>query len=1010
MKNGELLSNRLIMIKNWRLNMKTKEKKGFLLLGLVMMFIVVMMGIIGMRVETQSAFAETIDSEQTTEFIVSTDEENIAATYEFVQLNETDCSVRITNKNEATKAIIPSVGDINGKEYKVTQVANNGFMSSPKLIRVSLPYTIKKIGSNAFANCAKLNRVNISNVEEIGNSAFMRCPELNEIVIPKSVTQLGTYVFRNNNTQIRVRAEAAGENWASSWNSNNTNQQVEYSSSYVQPLELEPIYDVVSRSSDAILAYTLAGGQPRTEGFYIDEDNRNDYTDNIGNNIFIPAQYNGKDILGINAFAFEGVNFEQLIVEYSERELFVDSFAFSFAQGSKIIINRSIDIFHEEDQLFSESVFLGAEFLESIVLPKTLNCIPPSMFCDCSKLSNIFFIVPADIERQEALKIIEDFEKDDAYEKGVVYLPNGSAISSIEGNAFQRTTAINQLHLDDTIQSVGETVLADWDNDKQTVYIHNQRKITGWHSQWNSTFSNIVYDNYFYTITFNPNGGVFVDSDATSAEMEVKLNHEIGDLPEVTKPQNDFLGWYSEDGDLFTSSTIYRESKDIELKAGWREKTYKITFNKQKGEGGTDFINVKWGQLLPPVDAPVRTGYTFKGYYSKPNGQGERFYYEDMGSSYIWESEENITIFAYWEVQRDYPFKITYDLDGGKNNGGNPETYTVAESLELKDAVHDTLYFDGWLYNGKKIKNLDGIDGDIILKATWTDIKTIHITSAFTNLNITEPKVAIIFGVYFSSNCTITIGSSSNIVGISGSGNTYNMNINITSRLTDFSLVLYNIGIKAHSNSNAIKMDSTATLNLFTYYSVFIQGCTASSDVMFPALNMPLHGIDAIDCGSIAIQHADGLIIKGGDGANGIDNPLGTGVNGGNGGAGIKVKSNAYILCSNVMISGGLAGNGGNGIYKGYGGVGGYAIIGRSTSFAYVLNGVQNVYFIDRADGLDGTGKEPSSGGDGSGGGIIMPTDPTIKLPPIDLIIDPGVGGGGGIIIPEPPIIINPIV
>ena len=196
--------------------MKTKEKKGFLLLGLVMMFIVVMMGIIGMRVETQSAFAETIDSEQTTEFIVSTDEENIAATYEFVQLNETDCSVRITNKNEATKAIIPSVGDINGKEYKVTQVANNGFMSSPKLIRVSLPYTIKKIGSNAFANCAKLNRVNISNVEEIGNSAFMRCPELNEIVIPKSVTQLGTYVFRNNNTQIRVRAEAAGENWASS--------------------------------------------------------------------------------------------------------------------------------------------------------------------------------------------------------------------------------------------------------------------------------------------------------------------------------------------------------------------------------------------------------------------------------------------------------------------------------------------------------------------------------------------------------------------------------------------------------------------------------------------------------------------------------------------------------------------------------------------------------------------------------------------------------------------------
>ena len=151
-----------------------------------------------------NVYADELDSQTTDnqDFIVLDDDEGVDAIYEFVMLNDSECSVRLLNKSDATKAVIPSTGMINGKDYTVTEIAANGFMSASKLKKVSLPYTVKKIGSMAFSNCVNLERVSLANVEEIGNTAFFRCSSLTEIVIPKSVYKIGSYVFRNNNTKL----------------------------------------------------------------------------------------------------------------------------------------------------------------------------------------------------------------------------------------------------------------------------------------------------------------------------------------------------------------------------------------------------------------------------------------------------------------------------------------------------------------------------------------------------------------------------------------------------------------------------------------------------------------------------------------------------------------------------------------------------------------------------------------------------------------------------------------
>lgn len=642
--------------------MKTRTKVG-LWFGLVIAIIAAIIGVICIRTQNKVAFAEgSAEAEETEDgFIVSSYEEDVAATYDFVRLNDTECSVRINNKSEATKAIVPSVGKIDGKDYKVTEVATNGFMSSSKLVRVNLPYTIKKIGNNAFINCAKLNRINLSNVEEIGNNVFMSCPSLTYLVIPKSVTKIGTYILRNNNTQVRVRAEEAGANWASSWNSNNTNQEVEYSSTYIQPLELEPIYNSLSRSADEIIGYALAGGQPRTDEFYtITDENWENSTEPENGSIFIPAYIkDGSEyvpIKKISANAFSGVLFDQLIVEYSEDELIIEDFAFFTAQGENIFINR-------RTAFQGESIFM-CSLVGSIILPdcEEFTTIVPSMFAGCENLSNLFIIEPENFDsRSDALeKISELIETDeDGNNISIVKLPGDSHVTSIEANAFDGTTSIKKLHLDENLM-VGSLIIANWTKG-QVVFVNNTQPLSdNWAENWDGGCNaTIEYAYTAYTIKFVPNTGKFIDGDESPKTQSVVSNQPIGDLPIVSKDHYNFDGWYYGDT-LFTSSTVYELNQDITLTAKW---VCTIKIDNQDGEGKTS-IDFYYGDPLPDFDAPTKTGFDFLGYFGSPDNKDVAYYHYDMDPANEEKFKENPpeTIYAHWNG-------IKYDVTFYPQNG-----------------------------------------------------------------------------------------------------------------------------------------------------------------------------------------------------------------------------------------------------------------------------------------------------------------------------------------------------
>ncbi|MBO4864503.1 MAG: Ig-like domain-containing protein [Eubacterium sp.] len=100
--------------------------------------------------------------------------------------------------DSATKVVIPAEVTINGKSYKVTEIAKNAFAGNSKLKSVTIGSNVETIGDNAFKNCKSLTKIVIpSKVKTIGKNAFAGCKKLKTITIKsKKLTKIGKKAFK----------------------------------------------------------------------------------------------------------------------------------------------------------------------------------------------------------------------------------------------------------------------------------------------------------------------------------------------------------------------------------------------------------------------------------------------------------------------------------------------------------------------------------------------------------------------------------------------------------------------------------------------------------------------------------------------------------------------------------------------------------------------------------------------------------------------------------------------
>lgn len=78
-----------------------------------------------------------------------------------------------------------------GMDFKVTSIADEAFLEDTTIMTVSLPSSLKKIGSRAFMKCINLIAINIpEGVETIGPSAFWRDSSLCKVQLPSTLKKI----------------------------------------------------------------------------------------------------------------------------------------------------------------------------------------------------------------------------------------------------------------------------------------------------------------------------------------------------------------------------------------------------------------------------------------------------------------------------------------------------------------------------------------------------------------------------------------------------------------------------------------------------------------------------------------------------------------------------------------------------------------------------------------------------------------------------------------------------
>ena len=198
---------------------------------------------------------------------------------------------------------------------------------------------------------------------------------------------------------------------------------------------------------------------------------------------------------------------------------------------------------------------------------------------------------------------------------------------------------------------------------------------------WDKKAATTLWAKWSNKVTLGKNGGTGGDDYVTATE---------GQPMPTPRRYPDKKGWVfdgywdtvKEGGKQYYNSEMksmrnWDMKGSVTLWAKWHEAAppMRVTFGKNEGTGGDDYVTVTEGQPMPtPRKAPTKSGWTFDGYWDSVkadvNGSplGKQYYDKDMKSVRKWDRRGAVTLWAKWTV------KVTL----GKNGGTGGDNYVTA--------------------------------------------------------------------------------------------------------------------------------------------------------------------------------------------------------------------------------------------------------------------------------------------------------------------------------------------
>ena len=226
------------------------------------------------------------------------------------------------------------------------------------------------------------------------------------------------------------------------------------------------------------------------------------------------------------------------------------------------------------------------------------------------------------------------------------------------------------------------------------VYGYN---FSGSSPMFNSTTSESLtctFYPYSYTIYYYVNGGIWPDGTTSKTQSTYRLErYSVPSQPSRTGYSFAGFKTSSSSGTTITSSSIFEG--DTSIYANWTANQYTISFDQQKGSGGTTSITATYGSTPPSITVPTRTGYTFQGYYTSSDGSGTQYYNSRGAGTRAYTIAGPATLYAYWTANT---YTITLNQNSATTNGTTSvsATYESTKLFSITNPKRTGYIFKGW--------------------------------------------------------------------------------------------------------------------------------------------------------------------------------------------------------------------------------------------------------------------------------------------------------------------------
>ncbi|TLG72679.1 InlB B-repeat-containing protein [Culicoidibacter larvae] len=190
-----------------------------------------------------------------------------------------------------------------------------------------------------------------------------------------------------------------------------------------------------------------------------------------------------------------------------------------------------------------------------------------------------------------------------------------------------------------------------------------------------------------YTLTFDiaSNGGEGV----APTTQTINYGNTASTPATPVKTGYTFTGWYdaATGGNQWNFSTNTMPATNVTLYAQFTINNYTLTFN---NDGVETTSSVTYGDTITEPAAPVKTGYTFNGWYDAATGGNQwNFTIGTMPAN-------NLTLFAQYTVNQ---YTLSFDIASNGGEGSKPAAQTInynSTATAPADAVKTGYTFTGW--------------------------------------------------------------------------------------------------------------------------------------------------------------------------------------------------------------------------------------------------------------------------------------------------------------------------